>query len=529
MITDFFPAGFTPRPIQAELLEKVEAAFEAGHRFVILEAPPGVGKTHLAATLAARYGSTWFCTVTKQLQAQYRSLFPWIRELKGRATFTCVFDSHFDPHDPPLEPPTNCKVGATKHRDEFKCPPKSCPYRVAKAEAVLASATICNYYSYLYNVGFGPFSIAALEDYEPEEDGPDKERWYRRLLICDEAHEIEATICEHSTVTVDTTKLAHWFADAPVFDAGDIESCFEWLRVFLIAAAALLRENEEYPTLVEDEVAEIEGFCAKAQFALEHDDENWIADPLPDPKKKGFVLQPLTVAGMTDPLFRYGKRVLLMSATVLDAQLMADSLGIDDYVFISAPCPFPVKNREIVVSGLNMTKAHRATSWPKMVDQVAMILAGHADEKGLILTPSNEMLNYILEGLPKELADRLILARGQDRMECYQRHLDAEEPTVLAASGFWEGADLKDEFSRFQILPALPRPYWSRQVEARTAIDKTWYRLKTYQQLIQGCGRSVRSESDFSATYCLDGELKREAFRSDTLLPQWFREALIFA
>ena len=51
-----FPAGAIPRPEQSRLLdalaETLAAAPDDGPLVILIEAPPGVGKSHLAMTLA---------------------------------------------------------------------------------------------------------------------------------------------------------------------------------------------------------------------------------------------------------------------------------------------------------------------------------------------------------------------------------------------------------------------------------------------------------------------------------------------
>lgn len=499
-ILDYFPLAKI-RPVQEQIITEAFAAFESGKRFVIVEGPPGTGKTACAVTLARYYRSSYIVTITHQLQSQYMKDFSDAVELKGRPNFTCAKSF------------STCEVGAERVKDP--CSPGKCPYRLAKAEAVLADLTICNYHSYLYNVGMMPWATAALLTPGDDTQGT----WERPLLVLDEAHEVEEVLISHTSVFIDSEKVPIEMPPAP----NNVASCFAWLELFLRDAAEIDPE-----TLGAEPLKEFNRLKKKAEFALKHREDEWIYEPLED-GKKGFKLKPLTVKTFGEKLFRFGERVLLMSATILDAAKLADSLGIKDYAYVKAPCTFPVENRPIISAAVNMTKAHRNYSWPAMVEQISAILGFHPDEKGLILTPSNEMLLYIFEGLPQAQRQRTILARGTDRMERYQAHLDAKDASVLVASGFWEGADLKDDFARFLIIPAIPRPYWGGQILARAKLDPVWYRWKAFTQLIQGTGRIIRSEKDWGTVYILDSALREEASRKDTMLPDWFREALIYA
>ncbi len=221
--------------------------------------------------------------------------------------------------------------------------------------------------------------------------------------------------------------------------------------------------------------------------------------------------------------------MLLMSATVLDATQLVTSLGLDPTVgdYIQLPCIFPPENRPVYVSHLDMSFKARDESWPRMRQAVENILNHHKNEKGFLLCPSDKMLKYIQKGLSPSNAARLILAHGEGRDAKYNEHIQSKSPTVLAASGFWEGADLKGDSSRFQIIPQLPRAHWSGQVKARAQKDPTWYRHKTMTKLIQGMGRSVRTEEDYATTYILDGDFRSELNRKfGSLVPDWLREAV---
>lgn len=518
-----FPPGMSPRPWQGPIIEEVAAAFDNGKRFVVLEAPTGFGKTVAAVTLARHYGKAWICTLTKQLQAQYSKDFEAIgvRELKGRAAFPCIRAGAdatceeggmlFTGRDAcGKQPPIRSRKKKAEDEDEAF---SSCPYRVAKAQALGAPMCVANYHSYIWNVG-----AAGNNDEEDE--------WVRPLLILDEGHEVEAVLMDYVGVSINVNSLPFVMPDPlPAKDA-DVSAYFEWMTKLLEVAKAKAKSG----TSVEDvrEKTKLDRLLGKVRFVLSRrDSEEWIAERDRD---TSFAMKPLTVASFGERIFQYGERVLIMSATILDGRKLCESLGVplEDVAFVNAPCVFPVENRRVIVGKLNMTKAARDESWPIMVKVIEALLSHHANEKGLILAPSNEMLKFIFKEVNRRFRDRLILAFGEDRMQKYHEHLVAKHPTVICGSGIWEGVDLKDDLSRFTIIPALPRPYWGGQIAARAKLDPRWYRLKTYCQLLQGAGRSVRNENDKAVTYVLDVALREEAERKGSMLPQWFKDALVY-
>jgi Rad3-related DNA helicase len=91
-----FPAGFTPRPEQARLLASLADALaeieedRRAPRVLLLEAPPGVGKSHIAMTLARWSGDAYLLTSQKMLQDQYEREFGGeLALVKGRDNYSC--------------------------------------------------------------------------------------------------------------------------------------------------------------------------------------------------------------------------------------------------------------------------------------------------------------------------------------------------------------------------------------------------------------------------------------------------------
>ena len=75
-----FPAGAVPRLVQQRLLGELGDALAATDdddvtRVFLVEAPPGVGKSHLAMALARWSGDAYLLTSQKLLQDQYEREF----------------------------------------------------------------------------------------------------------------------------------------------------------------------------------------------------------------------------------------------------------------------------------------------------------------------------------------------------------------------------------------------------------------------------------------------------------------------
>jgi len=84
----------TPRPIQIQALQQIEASLQQGYRNIVISAPTGVGKSYIAVALALAFKEADILTATVQLQEQYLRDFKFIRPLMGRKNFTCpIYDN----------------------------------------------------------------------------------------------------------------------------------------------------------------------------------------------------------------------------------------------------------------------------------------------------------------------------------------------------------------------------------------------------------------------------------------------------
>jgi Rad3-related DNA helicase len=184
-----FPAGATPRPAQARVLAQLgdalaEAEDDPGApRIFLVEAPPGVGKSHVAMTLARWSGDAYLLTSQKLLQDQYERDFGGeLQVVKGRDNYVCE-------RYPDARLPTS--QGMCRRPRGPQC---HCPYARAKATA-LAGPLFCTNIAY----------FATLR------------HWYgehlprRRLLIVDEAHNLEAQLVGATTVAFTLDQMKEWF------------------------------------------------------------------------------------------------------------------------------------------------------------------------------------------------------------------------------------------------------------------------------------------------------------------------------
>jgi ATP-dependent DNA helicase DinG len=83
------------RPNQHLVLQDICEAFNSGYKVIVLEAPTGFGKSPVAMCVARTLGSSYICSATKDLQAQYVADFPFLKSVKGMNNFTCYVREDF--------------------------------------------------------------------------------------------------------------------------------------------------------------------------------------------------------------------------------------------------------------------------------------------------------------------------------------------------------------------------------------------------------------------------------------------------
>lgn len=504
----------TYRQGQLEAITAARDAFKRGKRFVVIEAPTGSGKSAIAVTLAREAGSAYVLTAQKLLQEQYLRDFPDLALMKGRANYRC------------LVAPTHAAAAPCITGRKFpEC--DDCPYFRAKDEAMAADNALLNYAYYLtelnYQGGFGP----------------------RELLILDEAHNAEGALMSFTYVTLSDVQLRRVGIAEMIPTAFDDGEFFEFAEDIV---PLLTKRRREFETqlkgakLPEGIALELLGhkqwldnLLARLELlSYSRDEENveWVVERTSGSEGQSVTFKPVKVAAFAQELmFRFGERVLMLSATILDPPTYLRSLGIEpeDAEIIAVASEFPPENRPIFPKNTaRMTRHYMERDLPKLVHEITELMEAHPDDKGLIHTHTYKIAAYIAKNLPKRYQSRLVTHYGADgRDMALEQHLRSRGPTVLLTPSMTEGIDLPGDLSRWQVICKLPYPYLGDpQIARRKAIDPSWYDWRTCLTVVQAYGRSVRSADDFAVTYVLDADFGAFVKRQRGRLPGWFLEAV---
>jgi len=528
-----FPPPSTPRPQQARLLASLADAIAealddpAAPRVFFVEAPPGVGKSHVAMALARWSGDAYLLTSQKLLQDQYEREFGADLQLvKGRDNYRCE-------RYPEVSVPTSRGMCRRPHG-----PPCQCPYARAKA-AALAGPIFCTNTSY----------FATLRHWRSEQLRK------RRLLIIDEAHNLEAQLVNVFTVAFPPGETMAWFGGPlPRLDTAEeyrslmrdhleglesqlesLERSLEVLRPPGVDAETFLSmppSRAEQELMAERE--SLEGALARVRFFVDAEEREWIVRFPPEPGAT-LELVPLTVTSMARELLSESAELVVLSSAYLGHRsALAECFGLDESSVRSftSDSPFPLAQRRIDYRPVGaLSKSSLARLEPALFAEVAAILAAHPREKGLIHAASyaggRRLVAHLAARAPL-LSRRLIWVESTEaKSQALDLHRASQAPTVLVSPSLREGVDLPDDFLRFQIVTKMPYPdLGDPWTAARQARDPRWYALETAKALVQAYGRSCRHADDHGVTYVLDGQFERFLTHYRVLLPPWLLDAI---
>ncbi len=107
---------------------------------------------------------------------------------------------------------------------------------------------------------------------------------------------------------------------------------------------------------------------------------------------------PLKVNNLSNHLFKYADKVILMSATIIDPNNFCKSLGIDKFKYVEAESSFDAKNAPIYCNTKIKLNYHNLKrSLPKIVNQIKEICEHHKNDKGIIHTHNNTITSFLIK------------------------------------------------------------------------------------------------------------------------------------
>lgn len=529
-LIEYFPEGFTPRPHQVKGLADVEAALSKGAKFIIIQAPTGSGKSFISKTLSntasecdpeyermvfnyhafdedfsgamekLRPHGLFALTTTKALQNQYKDLFNESSIFKGKSNYQCEIENSLTvEHAPCVISPKQKKECWNDH---------CCPYYEARNSALIEKFTVLNYASF--------FNLP-------------KHLKKRQVIVADECSELEDEIVKYYSAAIDYRRLTvnnieyekltsevpdkalGWLTDLSqkvqdAIDAHKDRARYENNKLELI--------KQQFRKDLYESIVNIINHWDKTQYIVEKDAEKAI-------------FTPLRIDGLSHCLFDYADTVILMSATIVDKNIFAKTLGIKDFEYVEFESTFDPKKSPIYCHNkfpLNYKTID--TYLPQVVDIAHAIAENHKGEKGIIHTHSFT----ITQAVQKKLKGKRYLCReeGTTNETIIKEHSLRKDDTVLVSPSLTMGLDLKGDLGKWQIVIKMPYPSLaSKRIKKLFEVDPGWYKMKMFVSLIQACGRCTRSAEDECVTYILDGVSGKTILENRNILPKHFLDRIM--
>ena len=544
-LLDNFPSNIQARDSQREILDAVQQKLKSGYRKIILSAPTGTGKSAVAMTLAKSYENSFVVTSSKNLQDQYINDFEMLVPVKGKSNFPCFKlmeqkGIDLQEYDVVMRQGLSCEKGECEEitkegkRQNCKFKPRIqafeektfqeiiCPYYEQKYSALLADHSVWNYHSYFQTVKYNR--------------GIYGEYLNRNISIFDEAHSIEDQIIQFVGIEIIKKHIDECEIRIESYDLSDIKMIVQLIRdiaefyarkVKEIRESGAYRENPNYNRIRKLD-GDYERF-ARVRSEISSDLGNFIINE-PEYKKEEFksiIIKPLDVSKYVKEFFITPFQIF-MSATI-NRDSFCQNMGFapEEIAFVDTPrSPFPLENRKV-----EFLNTARLSYKSPIVDEnriwlkIDEILSKHKNQRGLILTSSRVRCENIVKNLSSKNKSRLRICHarnpdGKTQDDVIKEHANSKEG-VLISSSLWQGVDLKDNLSRFQIIAKSPYPnYTEKWVESKMERYPLWYPSQTITKILQGFGRSIRSKQDWAITYVLDSAVEPLLNNSKNLVPR---------
>ena len=554
-ILEHFPEGFKPREIQKEIIQGIEEKIKSGYKTIILSAPTGVGKSLIAATLARYFGSSFIVTASKQLQDQYSKDLKFLMPVKGKSNFACLklMDQESilkSDTKSAIQKGLTCEKGLCEETTmkNGKKVKESCQFKPKLGEPQDVTKDSCYYYEQKYRALTSPHSIwnyAAYFQLMKFNRKAYAEYVSKPIAIFDEAHKVEDQIIQFIGVDIYNAYLSECHIDEKPYNLTEMSmvakllddlarSYSEQIKELLDSRAFIL--NPDYALLAKLESRYEKMANAHAEIFLNKN--NFVVnDPFNDERGnfRSVSVKPLDISKYVKTFFDIENQVF-MSATI-DKDSFCENAGLDPSKvgFVDTPrSPFPPDSRRI--NFLNTKKLSYSSSRDDeltVIKKIDDILSQHNTERGLILTSSEKRCIDIRNNLSEKNRQRIRICHsrnenGMTQDEVLQEH-SFDDDGVLLSSSLWEGVDLKDDLSRFQIIAKVPYPNLSeKRTKDKMKKFPLWYKSQTLTKLLQGFGRSIRSEDDWAVTYVLDSAASDLLLQSKFMIPKAYQDVLGF-
>jgi len=555
--TTFLGEKWQWRKGQKEAIIEIINAYFNKTKVVILDAPVGSGKSIIGMAVAWLLNQDdhegFILASDISLQEQYEKDFKKFNiswgSIKGIDNYLCIDNMEKN------------SLGTCRVRN--KAPKKmscynACPYFSARDNAAITSTSLLNYSYWLIHMNY-------VNQHMDESPFPPRE-----FTICDEGHKLLDIIQNHYSPRFDPKTLEKLEKLTSFFTLYKIHNHSKNLKAIKDNIDKLFNtENQDilHETLlaIELDFEEYRGswdfLKDRVQRDYPHEDPpkewrealrlcDWLKDLhckvedfneiISTTSTRNIVKNPtgeneltfncLEESYMMNKYFhQWTGFTVLMSATFADPSKYLKSIALKNAKYIKMDSLFDFKESPIYFyNKRRMTYNKIEGNLPWLYDTIGDILNTHKNDNGIIHTASYDLALKISNGIEQKYKNRLLVYNGTEEKRHVLDILKINKNKVLIGPSLLEGLDLKDNWSRFQIFAKVPYLSLSdRFVATKIKIDPDWYRWKAIIGLLQGTGRSIRSETDWAVTYILDGSLADLIHNNRKAFPPEFMKRII--
>lgn len=470
--TKFFPWQL---PVAMEIVN----AFKS-HRFVFLQAPPGIGKSVINFIVSLLLDARLcYLVPTKALARQVMSEFgSMLTEVHGHSNYPCasIIPEHeyFD-----------CRDG------------RNCQYRQDIANLRDTRSNVLTNYAHHLTLGanqmLGDNGLGTFD-----------------LLICDEGHTLKNWLSDFTAIKLKPILLG--LLGITQYPKSKI--IYQWQEWALENYLALNRSefDPEQKKLVD-----------RVKLTLwrvaNHVTDNWICVDRPD----HYLLHPVWARGFNENAFQGIANVLLTSATIFHSEHIPLGIKRDDVKFIEIPSQFPPERRPFIYCPAEFVDYRMTTTtWGNLVRKVDGLIEARSDVKGIVQTKSFDRADdyYFASRLKPQI---ILDQRGpiHQRLKLFK---SSPAPSTFVSPRIEEGHDFAGDLARYNIITKLPRLDKRDPVTAARIKEFSGYQdNETLQSLIQGYGRVDRNMKDWGETIIVDKHF--EGFLKRRTLPKYIMDA----
>jgi len=480
------------RRYEEQQKEIVDRIVSSDKKYVILNAPTGTGKSLIAMMAGFKMNHTvnYVCT-TKMLQDQLKYDFPESVVIKGRSNYQCNKYGQLTAGD------------CSKKCAEYEEGHLPCNYEDEKSRMLRSKYRVLNTSYWLSEANFA----GRLSN--------------QKLVVLDEADRLENELTGFIGLNISKHEIQTYGLNPPKY-VTKLESWIDWAN----DAYNILESN--YPgckvcaTHMFDKVW-VRGFKLKMKIRWFSKvvDESWVFDKN---YYGGWVFNPVLITEKVAEqyVWKHSEKFLLMSATPPLPKTIG--LSMKDVDIIEADNVYPVKNRLVYYDkSVNMSFKNKDNHW-MIKDKIQMVVDRYPDYKGIIHTVSYKIRDLIME----MNNDRFITHDSKDKDKILDIFKESKDPLVLVSPSSERGLSLNDELARFCIWAKVPFGNLGDKYIKAKAYSKPfgseWYNNDAAQNIVQGCGRGVRSIDDWCYSYIFDEQFDRVI----KYCARWFKESIVF-